>query len=168
MTVVTDTFYMPDPGPDPVGAKGYVRWSPTVPGVLPTGTVLPLPFRVALVNGTMTVDIAATGPGWVWAVTYQFYGLRQVTKYYLVPNVPGPLSIRDLTEVDPYTSDPSIEPDQGWYAYLGLLAEKQVGVVHVVTGDEPREDFGSVIWIGGATQPVNMAELTDIWFKPAS
>lgn len=168
MTIVTGTFFVPDAGEAPVFARGYVRWSPTAAGNLPDGVFLPLPFRVALVNGVMTVDLSATGPGWVWAVTYQFYGLVQRTRYYLVPSSSVPIDIRDLVEVDPRTTDPTIEPDAGWYAYLQLLAAKQVGVVHVVTGNEPREDFGTVVWIGGTTQPVNMAELTDIWFKPAA
>ena len=168
MTVVHHTFFVPDAGEAPVPARGYVRWTPTVSRSMPDGTIVPLPFRVALVDGVMTVDVTATGPGWVWAVTFQIYGLVQRTRYYLVPNSATPIDLRDLVEVDPTTLDPTAEPDAGWYAYLELLAGKQVGVVHVVTGNEPRVDFGTVIWIGGETQPVNMAELTDIWFKPAA
>lgn len=169
MTVITHTYYLPDAGPEPVAAKGYVRWFPMVPGQLPDGTVVPTPFTAKLdETGKMTVDVAAHGTGWVWGVTRKIYGLLQTTRYYLVPNTSAELDLRDLVEVDPQTADPTAPADPGWYAHLELLAERQVGVVHVVTGTEPRVDFGTVIWIGGSTQPVNMAELTDIWFKPAA
>lgn len=168
MTIVSHDFYLPDAGEDPVPAKGYLRWFPMVPGELPNGTILPFPFTVRLSpEGNMTVDITATGAGWVWGVTQKIYGLLQTTKYYLVPSSATPLDFRDLVEVDPFTADPSAPADPGWYAYLEALQGKQVGVVHVVTGNELRTNFGTVIWIGGTTQPVHMAELTDIWFKAA-
>lgn len=164
-TTVTETFYVPGPGETPVPARGYVRWYPVAPGIVPGGTILPVPFRVALVNGAMTVSVEATGPGWVWAITEQFYGLVQRTRYYLVPNSATPVDLSTLTEVDLLSLQPTAQPDPGWYAYLDAIAAGQVGVVKVVTGTEARVNFGSVLWIGGSTQPVNMADGTDIWFK---
>lgn len=41
-----------------------------------------------------------------------------------------------------------------------------LGFVDVTTGNETRPSKGRVIWIGGTTEPVNMANL-DVWLKEA-
>jgi hypothetical protein len=122
---------------------------------------------VKLVDGFASVSVSGTEPGWVWAVTFQLLGIKHYTKYYLVP-ASGTHDISTLVEVDPGTLDPAAQPDPGWYAYLDAITAGQTGVVHVVTGNEARLPYGTVLWVGGTTQPVNMADVTDIWFKSAS
>lgn len=167
MTVVNTQVWQPDAGEDPVGARGYLRWKPTMAHSAPDGTTIPNPFTVPLVNGFASVDVAATGTGWVWSVTFRLLGIKHYTRYYLVPST-GTFDIEDLVEVDPNTLDPAAAPDPGWYAYLDAIAAGQVGVVHVATGNEARLPFGTVLWVGGTSQPVNMADGSDIWFKSAA
>lgn len=167
MTLVTATLNGPTAG-DPTPARGYVRFVPTAGFLTPAGSVtLPLPKTVQIVDGQISVEITPTGPGWAWAVTYQILGLPHWTRYYAVPDVPT-IALNDLTEVDIQTLNPISTPDPSWYAYVDSIVAGQVGVVHVVTGSEVRPSFGSVLWVGGTTQPTNMAENTDIWFKAAS
>lgn len=167
MTTVNTQLWQPDAGEELVGARGYLRWKPTMTHVTGEGVTVPSPFTVPLVNGYASVDVQATGPGWVWSVTFRVLGIKHVTRYYLVPAT-GTFDIEDLVEVDPATLDPTATPDPGWYAYLDAIAAGQVGVVHVVTGSEARLPFGTVLWVGGTVQPVNMADGSDIWFKSAS
>lgn len=147
-------------------ARGYLLFTPTTSWDEPTDLGnLPLPQRVKLVNGSVSVELDPTGPGWAWAVTYQVLGLEHWTEYYIVPDT-GTVSLDSLTEVDIRTLTPTVdEPDPAWYGYVDSVVEGQVGRVVVVTGTEARPGFGSVFWIGGTTQPVNMAENTDVWFK---
>ena len=150
-------------------ARGYLRFVPTTGWQEPEDIQnLPLPQVVKLVSGSASVVLDPTGPGWAWAVTFQIYGLPQWTHYYLVPDLPS-IDISALPEVDIQTLMPvSSEPDPAWYAYVDSIVAGQVGRVTVVTGAEPRPGFGSVFWVGGTTQPANMAENTDIWFKATS
>ncbi len=147
-------------------AEGYLLFTPTTSWVDPADLgSLPLPKRVKLVNGAATVELEPTGPGWAWAVTYMVYRLEHWTEYYVVPDT-GSVNLNDLTEVDIRTLDPHVEePDPAWYAYVDSVVAGQVGQVEVVTGMEARPGFASVFWIGGTTQPVNMAENADVWFK---
>lgn len=164
MTTVTFELYEPDPGPDPDPARGYLRFVPTKSHTAGNAVTLPIAFTAKLSNGLTSVDITPTGPGWSWQVTYQLLGLVHETHYYLVPDVPT-IAHTDLVEVNPDTLDPTATPDPGWYSYVDSIVAGQVGTVQVTTGNEVRPGFGSVLWVGGATQPVNMAENTDIWFK---
>lgn len=45
-----------------------------------------------------------------------------------------------------------------------VMTSAALGYVDVVTGNETRPANARVIWIGGATQPVNMQNL-DVWLK---
>ena len=147
-------------------AEGYLLFTPTTSWTDPADLgSLPLPKRVKLVNGAATVELEPTGPGWAWGVTYMVYRLEHWTEYYVVPDV-GTVNLNDLTQVDIRTLDPYVEePDPAWYAYVDSVVAGQVGRVEVVTGTEARPGFPSVFWIGGTTQPVNMAENADVWFK---
>lgn len=168
MTTVNTQVWQPDAGSTLVGARGYLKWSPVKTQYFVDGSIQPpLPFNAALVDGFASVDVAGTETGWVWSVTFRLLGIKHYTKYYLVP-ASGTFNIDQLTEVDPVTLDPTAQPDPGWYAYLDQIASGQVGVVHVVTGAEARLPFGTVLWVGGTTQPANMADGTDIWFKSAA
>lgn len=165
--MVTEQLNGPTAG-DPTPARGYIRWVPTAGFLTPEGSVtLPLPKTVALVEGLMTIEVTPSGPGWAWAVTYQILGLPHWTRYYAVPDVPS-TTLSALVEVDIQTLNPVSEPEPSWYAYVDSIVAGQVGTVQVVTGSEVRPSFGSVLWVGGTTQPTNMAENTDIWFKATS
>lgn len=159
MTTVMGTFT----GVDDAPARGYVRFVPTA-GLGLTIADLPLPITEKIVDGDVSVELDPSGVGWAWQVTFQIYGLPHWTRYYIVP-ASGTLDFSELTEVDPESLDPAAEPDENWYAYVDQIVAGQVGRVDVVTGTEARPAFGSVFWIGGTIQPVNMAENTDIWFK---
>ena len=147
-------------------ARGYLLFTPTTSWDNPADLGnLPLPKRVKLVNGAVSVELDPTGPGWAWAVTYQVLGLEHWTEYYIVPDT-GTVSLDSLEQVDIRTLTPSVEePDPAWYAYVDSVVAGQVGKVTVVTGTEARPAFASVFWIGGTTQPVNMLDDTDVWFK---
>jgi hypothetical protein len=168
VTTVTFTIYEPSELPEPRPARGYLTFEPTKSRTSGTSVTLPLPFTVALVNGEASVDIAPTGDGWSWGITYRLLGVVHETHYYLVPDEEDPVPHTLLVEVDPDTLEPGAEPDPGWYSYVQMLIEGQVGVVPVVTGNEARLPMSAVFWVGGSTQPVNMAENTDIWFKAAT
>lgn len=159
MTTITETYT----AVNGAVARGYVRFIPTA-GLGLTPPALPLPQIVKLVNGAISVELEPTGPTWAWQVITQIYGLQHWTRYYAVP-ASGTHTISSLTQVDPETLIPPAEPDANWYAYVDLIVAGQVGKVVVVTGTEARPAFGSVLWVGGTIQPVNMAANTDIWFK---
>lgn len=167
MTIVTAHILQPDPGAGQVPSRGYLRWAPTRARISNGTIITAQPFTVALENGVATADVSPTGIDWVWAVTYRLLGIKHVTHYYIVPDVPT-IDIEDLVEVDPATLDPTAQPDPGWYALLESIAAGQIGVVHVNTGSEARTPYGTVLWLGGTTQPVNMAEGTDVWFKASA
>jgi hypothetical protein len=167
MTIVTAHILQPDPGAGQVPSRGYLRWAPSRARVSDGTIITALPFTVPLVDGVATADVEPSGTDWVWAVTYRLLGIKHVTRYYIVPDVPT-IDIEDLVEVDPATLDPAAQPDPGWYALLDSLAAGQIGVVHVTTGNEARTPYGTVLWLGGTTQPVNMAEGTDVWFKASA
>ena len=162
MTTVTATLE------DVLGevARGYLLFTPTTSWYEPADLgSLPLSKRAKLVDGSVSVDLEPTGPGWAWAVTYMVYRLEQWTEYYVVPDM-GPVNLDALIEVDIQTLTPTVEaPEPGWFVYVDSIVAGQVGRVVVVTGEEARPGFGTVFWIGGTTQPTNMAENSDVWFK---
>lgn len=147
-------------------ARGYIRFFPTTGWNQPEDLAnLPLPKTVKLINGAVSVELDPTGPGWAWGVEYKILGLEHWVEYYAVPDL-GIVDLGALTEVDVRTLEPiSAEPVPAWYAYVDSVVAGTVGKVQVVTGAEARPNFPSVFWIGGETQPTNMAENTDVWFK---
>lgn len=169
MTIVTFAVFEPAAGSEDIPARGYLRFTPTKSPSAGVTEVLPLPFTVRLVDGMASADLRPTTLGWSWAVTYQLLGLIHETRHYLVPDT-DTIPHTSLAEVNPLDliPVPAQQPDPEWYAYVDQLAEGQIGVVPVITGNEERIPFGSVFWVGGTTQPVNMAENTDIWFRAAS
>lgn len=167
--MTTVTIQRTEPGPEgEIPARGYLRFEPTKSRTSGSNVSLPLPFDEKLVDGEATVELEPTGPGWSWKVTYRLLGMVHRVKHYLVPDSPTPIADINLVAVEPESLEPEETPDPGWYSYVEQLVAGQVGVVRVVTGNEARLPMGAVFWIGGTTQPVNMAEDTDIWFKAAS
>lgn len=149
-------------------ARGYVRFVPTTMWGEPDIADLPTPITAKITAGAASAELEPNGLDWAWEVTYQIYGLPHWIEYYTIP-ASGTFNLADLTEVDPQTLDPAVdEPDPSWYTYVDQIVSGQVGRVVVVTGAEERPPFGSVFWVGGTIQPVNMAESADIWFKATS
>lgn len=164
MTLVTVT----PTGPSGVEARGYIKFTPTTGWGLPTVDNLPTPQTIALVNGTVSTELIPSGIGWAWGVTFQVLGLKHWKLYYVIPDVAS-VDLAALTPVSIQTLQPNnTGPTPAWYAYVDSIVAGQVGTVTVVTGDEVRPVFESVLWIGGTTQPTNMAENQDIWFKATS
>ena len=148
------------------GVRGYLRFFPTIGWESPEiPEVYPPEQFVKLVNGAVSVELEPSGPGWAWGVEYRLYTLEHWTEYYVVPDT-GTINLSDLVQVDVSTLEPTNEePAPAWYSYVDSVVAGTVGKVQVVTGSESRPAFPSVFWIGGETQPVNMAENTDVWFK---
>ena len=72
MTLVTITLTVPDGqvGDPESPAVGYQQWTPVGPGARrraesPAREVLPVPFRVDLLPGATTVEVAPTSASWV-------------------------------------------------------------------------------------------------------
>lgn len=164
MTVVTFHIEVPDPQGVLVPARGYLNFVPTTALNSGTTDILPLEFTVPLVDGEASADLLPTGIGWAWSVNYRILGYTHYSKTYAVPDVPT-IDFRSLVELDWTTLEPDATPDPAWYGWVDQIVQGQVGVVAVTTGNEPRPAFPAVLWIGGITEPVNMADLTDIWFK---
>lgn len=148
------------------GVRGYLRFFPTSGWINPEiPESYPPEILGKLVNGAVSVDLEPSGVDWAWGVEYKILGLEHWTEYYAVPDT-GNINLSDLVEVDVSTLEPTTEePTPAWYAYVDSVIAGTVGRVQVVTGTEARPNFASVFWIGGTTQPTNMAENTDVWFK---
>jgi hypothetical protein len=148
------------------GVRGYLRFVPTAGWATPEVPESYPPEQLAkLIDGAVSVELEPTGPGWAWGVEYRLLGLEHWTEYYVVPDT-GTINLASLVEVDVSSLEPTTEePDPAWYSYVESVGAGTVGRVQVVTGSEVRPSFPSVFWIGGATQPINMAENTDVWFK---
>lgn len=166
MTLVTADIKVPDPDGNPVPARGYLNFVPTASLITGTAEVLPLSFTVPLVNGQASAELLPSGIGWAWTVNFRILGFPHYSRTYIVPNTTS-IDIQALTEVDSTSLEPNAEPDPLWYGWVENIVAGQLGVVSVVTGNEPRPSFPAVFWLGGTTQPLNMADGTDIWFKAA-
>lgn len=164
MTTVTATLT----GANGQPARGYLRFTPTTDWTGATGVTLPLPQTVKLVGGSASVELVPSGLNWSWEVTYMILGVEHWVAYYVVPDS-GIVTLSSLVSVNPDTLTQQSTPAPSWYTYVDNIVAGQVGRVVVVTGSEPRPGgFGSVFWVGGTTQPVNMVADTDIWFKASS
>jgi hypothetical protein len=225
VTVVHAQIMRPDSTGTPKPARGYLRWAP-VRGWSTAGNalILPLPFRVKLVNGAASVNVEATSLDWAWEVTYELAGLPHESRVYAVQDSSVVVELSALTEVRPLPGTPAKPLPENWTLTLaaainaavgpavtaamgaGVDASVQEGVaaavppavsaavapilasindtvtaavgsqvsaaladalrtVTVTTGNEARPaTTGSVSWIGGTVQPVNMAS-GDLWFK---
>ncbi|QTF82128.1 hypothetical protein SEA_PRAIRIE_31 [Arthrobacter phage Prairie] len=100
--------------------KRTVVASPDVT-VLPAGFPAPLPS-----SGPLVVELAPTGPDWVWEVRFAVVGMKRWTEYVAVPDVEE-LDYEDLVKVNPRTLEPLEEPTALWYAYAAALETTAAG-----------------------------------------
>jgi hypothetical protein len=77
--------------------------------------VLPVPFTVPLIAGAASVTLEPSPAGSAWRVDESIDGIRDVTYYVLVPDVPGPVDDADLVRVDPGTLAPTATPEASWW-----------------------------------------------------
>lgn len=84
-------------------------------------TVTVQPFDVALLGGAADVTLAPTSAGWAWQVFESVDGVKDLTYYVTVPDVPGPLDDADLERVDPATLSPAAAPEAAWWAEVRRL-----------------------------------------------
>lgn len=113
-----------------VPASGTLRFTPTRERVVvgdPDEVILPIGFSVQVPKdtGRADVDLAPTGPGWVWEVYSHSFGVTAEYAYVIVPEpVPDPVNPGeflpvdepDLVRVDKDTLDPAAVPDPAWWA----------------------------------------------------
>jgi len=111
VTLVRIALDVPGPAGD-VRAAGRVRATPTRRRTVGDVVVLPEPFVSALVDGVVTVELAATGADWCWRIDERTPVLG--TRYVTVPDVPGTVEYAGLPDVDPSTLDPAVEPEAAW------------------------------------------------------
>lgn len=159
MTLVRIALDVPGPAGD-VRATGRVRATPTLRRTVGDAIVLPTAFSSVLTAGVVTVELAATGLDWCWRI--EELTSSSAVRYVIVPSSSSTLGYEDLTDVDPDTLDPAVEPEAAWTL---ALADVVRGVV-VTTGDEPRPAGVIVRWRDlredQSTPPTNMGE-ADEW-----
>lgn len=148
-----------------VRAVGRVRATPTLRRTVGDAVVLPAAFSAALVDGVVTVELAATGADWCWRV--EELTAASATRYVAVPDSGTTLGYEDLTDVDPATLDPAVEPTAAWDAALAAAVASLPGFVTVVTGSEARPTTSAgVTWFDTradqSTAPTNMSDI-DQW-----
>lgn len=123
MTVVNIKVQVPRNGAAGL-ASGALTWQPTSRRIGTDGAlVLPVGFRVPLVDGLASVDVEPSSSLWAWRVTEHFTGQMSKTKYLAVPGA-GPVDYTDLVEVDPVTLDTSLsvspDPDNPGFYLIGV------------------------------------------------
>lgn len=114
MTQVRIALDVPGPAGD-VRATGAVRATPTRRRTVGDAIVLPAPFSAVLVDGVVTVEMAATSSDWCWRVDEVMpYGVASSTRFVAVPQSDLVLGYEDLADVDPATLEPAAEPAAAW------------------------------------------------------
>lgn len=123
---------LPDGSSGP--ATGRFRFRPSralvIPGT-PDTVIVPEPFTLPLTAGVLTVDLAPTQAGWAWRVDESVDGVKDLTYYVTVPDVPGPLDDPDLPRVDQYSLAPQAAPVAAWWA----VADQTITTAAVVGPD---------------------------------
>lgn len=100
---------------------GAVRFAPTKRRTAGADIILPAGFDAELVDGEVTVELAATGPDWCWMVIEPTK--RGLIRYIIVPDVGDVvLEYTELPDVDPATLEPSAEPEAAWWAAIETMA----------------------------------------------
>lgn len=100
---------------------GAVRFVPTRRRTAGADIILPAGFDADLVDGEVTVELAATGPDWCWMVIEPTK--RGLIRYIIVPDVGDDvLEYAELPDVDPATLEPSAEPEAAWWAAWQAMA----------------------------------------------
>lgn len=183
MTLVRIALDVPGSAGD-VRAVGRIRATPTARRTVGDAIVLPSAFTAALVDGVATVELAATGVDWCWRV--EEMTAAAAVRYVVVPDSGTTLGYEDLTDVDPATLDPAVEPEAAWTVALGVVAGDvelldgrvtvleeaapggggNVDAVEVLTGTEARPDAILVFWrdmrADQTVAPANMLAI-DVW-----
>jgi hypothetical protein len=114
MTQVRIALDVPGSAGD-VRATGDIRATPTRRRTVGDAIVLPAPFSATLVDGVVTVEMAATSSDWCWRVDEVMpYGVASSTRFVAVPQSDLTLGYEDLVDVDPDTLDPAAEPEAAW------------------------------------------------------
>ena len=128
MTLVTITLTVPDGqvGDPEAPAVGYQQWTPVGPGARrraesPAREVLPASFRVDLLPGVTTVEVAPTSASWVWLVREHVTGAGTNTRAIAVPDQQT-IDYRDCPQVDPASlTVVGPAPDPVWVQQLAAL-----------------------------------------------
>lgn len=111
-----------------VGAKGRLRWTPTLRrNVDPNTVVLPKGFDVDLVSGEARVNVAPTLANWCWKVEEGLYKVgvpNGTTRYVSVPDSETVINYIDLPDLDPATLEPSAAPSAVWDVELSQVEER--------------------------------------------
>ena len=131
MTLVTITLTVPDGqvGDPEAPAVGHQQWMPVGPGARrraesPAREVLPAPFRVDLLPGVTTVEVAPTSASWVWLVREYVEGAGTSTRAIAVPDQPT-VDYRDCPRVDPASlTVVGPAPDPIWRQQLAALTDE--------------------------------------------
>ena len=128
MTLVTIHLTVPDGqvGDPEAPAVGHQQWTPVGPGARrraesPPREVLPASFRVDLLPGVTTVEVAPTTASWVWLVREYVDGAGTSTRVIAVPDQPT-IDYRDCQHVDPASlTVVGAAPDPIWQQQLDAL-----------------------------------------------
>ena len=118
MTVIQFFRSSPQADGSTAPATGKIRFRPSRALVVegsPDEVITPAPFTVAFVAGLAEVTLEPTSAGWAWRVDESVDGIRDLTYFLAVPNVPGPLDDTDLVRVNPGTLSPSAAPVAAWW-----------------------------------------------------
>lgn len=111
-----------------VGAKGRLRWTPTLRrNVDPNTVVLPKGFDVDLVSGEARVNVAPTSANWCWKVEEGLYKVgvpNGTTRYVSVPDSETVINYIDLPDLDPSTLEPTAAPAAIWDVELSQVDER--------------------------------------------
>lgn len=111
---------------------GKLIWTPLRHAVTgsPDAVVLPLPFTVTVPTTIdsapaeapipFSINVAPSGPDWVWKVEESFIGVRPRRIYVTVPDVAS-VNYNDLVQVDISTLAPLATPEPAWYAYVETM-----------------------------------------------
>lgn len=128
MTLVTIHLTVPDGqvGDPEAPAVGHQQWTPIGPGARrraesPPREVLPASFRIDLLPGVTTVEVAPTTASWVWLVREYVDGAGASTRAIAVPDQPT-IDYRDCPHVDPRSlTVVGAAPDPIWQQQLDAL-----------------------------------------------
>jgi len=158
-------------------ATGRIRATPTRRRTVGDAVVLPAPFVVTLVDGVALLDLEPTAATWAWKIVEQTFSVT-TTRYVAVPDSETTLGYEDLTDVDPDTLNPAVEPEAAWTVALGAVDDRvtaleaspggggNVDAVEVLTGTEARPDATLVFWrdmrADQTVAPSNMLAI-DVW-----
>lgn len=100
------------------GTRGSLAFMPHRRHAANETEVLPKPFTVPLLNGTVTVDLKPNASSWVWIVT-EYLNDVSTSRYYTIPDRDGVMPANELIEIAPSSlpaAYDAIEP--AWWAEM--------------------------------------------------